>query len=147
MATLGFAAVTLIRVQTGGEEISSFQGLNQRSPFLAFVLLVSMASLAGVPLTAGFISKAYVLWFAAKAHAWFLLAVAVVSAAAGFYYYFKVLRAAYMQPPAAGAEAPIVVSPVMRVVLSILIVAIFYYGLAPQALFNVAPASLAAVGK
>ena len=144
MATLGFAVVTLIRVQTGGEEISSFQGLNQRSPFLAFVLLVSMASLAGVPLTAGFISKAYVLWFAAKAHAWFLLAVAVVSGAAGFYYYFKVLRVAYMQPPAVGAESPIVVSPVMRVVLSILIVAIFYYGLAPQALFNVAPASLAA---
>jgi NADH-quinone oxidoreductase subunit N len=139
MATLSFAAVTLVRVQTGGEEVSSFQGLHQRSPFLAFVVLVSMASLAGVPLTAGFVSKAFVFWFAVQAHAWFLLAVAVVSGAAGFYYYFKVIRAAYMQPPAEAGAGKIEVSPAMRLLLIGLVIAVFYFGVAPQPLFNLAP--------
>ncbi len=146
MATLSFAAVTLVRVQTGGEELASFQGLHQRSPFLAFVVLVSMASLAGVPLTAGFISKAFVFWFAVKAHAWFLLGVAVISGAAGFYYYFKVLRSAYMQAPVEASASKIEVSPVMRVVLTGLVIAVFYFGVAPQPLFNLAPkAKVAAV--
>lgn len=136
MATLGFAAVTLVRVQTGGEELSSFQGLNQRSPFLAFAVLVSMAGLAGVPLTAGFIAKAFVLWFAMQAHAWFLLAVAVLSGAAGFYYYFKVLRAAYMQAPAEADAPKIEVRPTMRLLLGGLIAAVLYFGVAPAPLFN-----------
>jgi len=138
MATLGFAAVTLVRIETGSDEIAAFQGLHQRSPFLAFALVISMASLAGVPLTAGFVAKAFSFWFAVKAHAWFLLGVAVISGAAGFYYYFKVLRAAYMQPPAAGSEGPIPISPVMRVVMVGLIAGIFYFGVVPQPLFNLA---------
>jgi len=91
-----------------------------------------------VPLTAGFVAKAFSFWFAVKAQAWFLLGVAVISGAAGFYYYFKVLRAAYMQPPAAGSEGRISVSPVVRVVLVALVVGVFYFGVVPQPLFNLA---------
>src|SRR5213079_1498830 len=56
MTLLSFAVLILVAQQTG-EEISDFDGLAKRSPFLAFAMLVAMASLAGLPFTAGFFGK------------------------------------------------------------------------------------------
>ena len=54
------------------------------------VAMVLLASLAGVPLTAGFIGKFLVFAIAVKAGLWWGVAIAIIAAAAGFYYYFKV---------------------------------------------------------
>ena len=56
-------------------------------------VLVAAASLAGVPLTAGFFGKFFAILLAVGAGQWLLVALAVIGAAAGFYYYFKVIRA------------------------------------------------------
>ena len=105
LATLaGFFAIALVRTQRGSEEISAFRGLGTTNPRLAFLITVVFASLAGVPLTYGFIVK--MLTFVCLVDAipsWgilaWLLPVMVVCAAAGFYYYFKVIRAMYWEKP------------------------------------------------
>lgn len=79
------------------ESISVLNGLSKKNPFLAIVLGVSMFSLAGIPLTAGFWGKFYVFADAAyRGHIW-LLVVAILMSAVGIYYYFKPIIAAYMK--------------------------------------------------
>ncbi|MEO6848222.1 MAG: NADH-quinone oxidoreductase subunit N, partial [Chthoniobacterales bacterium] len=57
MTFLSFIVMLIVAKVTGGEEIDKFNGLAKRSPFLAFAMLVSMVSLAGLPFTVGFIGK------------------------------------------------------------------------------------------
>ena len=79
------------------ESIAVLNGLSKKNPFLGFVLAVSMFSLAGIPLTAGFWGKFYVFADAAsRGHIW-LLVVAILMSAVGIYYYFKPIIAAYMK--------------------------------------------------
>ncbi|UTA68380.1 NADH-quinone oxidoreductase subunit N [Emticicia sp. 21SJ11W-3] len=79
------------------ESISVLNGLGKRSPFLAFILTISMLSLAGIPLTAGFWGKFYVFADAAFRGKIWLLVVAILMSAVGIYYYFKPIIAAYMK--------------------------------------------------
>src|SRR5437762_6068281 len=66
MTLLSFAILIVVAAQTG-EEISNFDGLAKRAPFLAFAMLVAMASLAGLPFTAGFFGK-FFIFVSAVAH-------------------------------------------------------------------------------
>jgi NADH-quinone oxidoreductase subunit N len=91
MTLLSFAVLILVS-HPGGDQLESFAGLSQRSPFLAFAMLVAMASLAGVPFTAGFLGKFLVFYAAIATHHFGLVVVAIVTVGAGFYYYFKVVR-------------------------------------------------------
>ena len=79
------------------ENIAVLNGLSKKSPFLAVVLAISMLSLAGIPLTAGFWGKFYVFTDAAsRGHIW-VLVIAIMMSAVGIYYYFKPIIAAYMK--------------------------------------------------
>lgn len=95
MTVLGFLTLSLLRVNDDGEFLSDFTGLAKRSPLLALLMTLSLASLAGLPLTAGFIGKMFVFIGLVDNHFWWPLACAVVGAAAGFYYYFKPILAMY----------------------------------------------------
>src|SRR5437899_1004586 len=99
MTLLSFAILIIVAQQTG-EEISSFDGLAKRAPFVAFAMLVAMASLAGVPFTAGFFGKFFIFVSAIAQKQTALVAVGIVTVACGFYYYLKVVRAMYWQPSA-----------------------------------------------
>lgn len=99
-----FFAIAMVRTQRGSEEISAFRGLGKTNPRLAFLITVAFASLAGVPLTFGFLVK--MLSFRVLLNAiptWpvltWVLPVMVICATAGFYYYFKVIRAMYWDKP------------------------------------------------
>lgn len=133
MTLVAFFGLTLVRRAGGGEDFASFDGLAQRAPSLALVLLLAAASLAGVPLTAGFIGKFFAFLLAAQAHQWGLLICAVVSAAAGFYYYFKIIRAMYWNAPAADAPAVTVSTPT-RWALVVLSISLILLGLYPHPL-------------
>jgi NADH-quinone oxidoreductase subunit N len=79
------------------ENITVLNGLSKKSPFLAAVLSISMLSLAGIPLTAGFWGKFYVFTDAAsRGHIW-VLVIAIMMSAVGIYYYFKPIIAVYMK--------------------------------------------------
>ncbi len=135
MTLLVFLVVTLVRSRTGGEDLSAFDGLGKRSPFLAFALLVGMISLAGVPLTAGFLGKFYVFLLALEARYYTLIAIAALGAAAGFYYYFKILRSVYWER--ATDESPLSVPLLTRCAMTALIAAIFILGVYPQPVLSI----------
>jgi len=134
MTLLSFAVLILVS-QPGGDQLESFAGLSQRSPFLAFAMLVAMASLAGVPFTAGFLGKFLVFDAAIATHHFGLVVVAIVTVGAGFYYYFKVVRAIYWDAPSSSTDE-IIVSPLTRAALIALIAGTFVLGVYPQPIFD-----------
>ncbi len=129
MTLLSFAVLIIVARHTG-DEISVFDGLAKRAPFLAFAMLISMASLAGVPFTAGFFGKFFIFVSAIGQKQITLVAVGIVTVACGFYYYLKVVRAMYWQPSASGD--PIPVSNLSRATMIALIAATIGLGVYPQ---------------
>jgi NADH-quinone oxidoreductase subunit N len=129
MTLLSFAVLIVVAQQTG-EEISDFDGLAKRSPFLAFAMLIGMISLAGVPFTAGFLGKFYIFYAAVSQRQIALIVVGVITVGCGFYYYLKVVRAMYWQ--STDATDPIPVSVLSRVAISALVVATVFLGVYPQ---------------
>jgi NADH-quinone oxidoreductase subunit N len=134
MTLLSFAVLILVS-QPGGDQLESFAGLSQRSPFLAFAMLVAMASLAGVPFTAGFLGKFLVFDAAIAARHFGLVVVAIITVGAGFYYYFKVVRAIYWDAPPSSTDK-IIVSPLTRAAIIALIAGTFVLGVYPQPIFD-----------
>jgi NADH-quinone oxidoreductase subunit N len=94
---IAFGVLILVKEQTGSENFDSFNGLGKKNPFLAFVLTVAMLSLAGIPLTAGFIGKFFMFSTALQQYHIWLIILAIVNAIIGIFYYFKVIVAMYFK--------------------------------------------------
>ena len=133
MTLLAFMVMIVVANHSAGDDIADFNGLANRSPFLAFAMLVAMASLAGVPFTAGFLGKLLVFAVAIAHRQYLLCIIGVVTVGCGFYYYLRVVRAMYFQSAGTGKEptAMIPVSLVTRVTIIGLIAAIFVLGVYP----------------
>ncbi len=128
----GFFILNLVRVQDGSDEIDAFDGLGMRNPNLALALTITMAAMAGVPLTAGFLGKLFVFQSIVGTLPWIVVVIAFVAAAAGFYYYFKVIRAIYWHKPA--NEKPLTVPSISKYAIIILTAAIIVVGVYPKAI-------------
>jgi NADH-quinone oxidoreductase subunit N len=138
MTLLSFLVLVIVAAHGEGEEIANFNGLGKRSPFLAFGLLVAMMSLAGVPLTAGFLGKFLVFKVAFETGQFFLIALGIVTVGCGFYFYLKVVRAMYWQSsPASVAAIP--VSRLSWAAIVIMVVLIFVLGIFPQIALGLLP--------
>jgi len=129
MTILAFLVLMIVSENTGGDEISRFNGLSRRSPLLAGALLLSMASLAGIPFTAGFVGKFLIFEVALHQGHYGLVLLGCVTVATGFYYYFKVIRAMYWLQPA--EETPLPVSSTVKWLIFILGAAILVLGIYP----------------
>lgn len=129
MTLLSFLVLIVVSRHSRGEEIAHFNGLGKRSPFLAFGMLVSMLSLAGIPFTVGFYGKFLVFAAAIQQQRFVLVAIGVLTVAAGFYYYLRVVTAMYWQEPT--EETRITVSGGTKIVIGLLILAIFGFGIFP----------------
>lgn len=81
------------------EEISDLRGLNARNPWLAFMMLLVMFSMAGIPPTVGFFAKLGILQALVSAHMVWLAALALVFAIIGAYYYLNVVKVMYFEEP------------------------------------------------
>lgn len=110
------------------ERYDAFNGLAKNNPFLAFVVTVSMLSLAGIPLTAGFWGKFFVFSSAADRGIIWVPAIAVLMSVVGIYYYFRVIIASYLKE---GDIAEIRVAPFYKIVLIVATVLTIVFGLAP----------------
>jgi len=96
MAAAAFATLLLLSHRGhDAEDIDDFRGLNERSPWHAFLVLMVMASLAGVPPFLGFWAKLAVLRSALDAHMLWLAIVGAVFAVIGAFYYLRVIKAMY----------------------------------------------------
>ncbi|MEW6448818.1 MAG: NADH-quinone oxidoreductase subunit N [Bacillota bacterium] len=85
--------------ETSGGEIRSFAGLARRSPFLAFVMLITLASLAGVPPLAGFMAKFAVFAAAVQSGYVVIAGIGLLLSVISIYYYFMVIKAMYVDEP------------------------------------------------
>ena len=101
---VAFGVVGVLSTADGdAEDIALYRGLGRRRPWLAAVFAVALFSLAGIPLTAGFIGKFYLITAGAGASLWVLVVVLVVSSTIGLYYYTRLIVTMYVQQP--GDEA------------------------------------------
>jgi NADH-quinone oxidoreductase subunit N len=139
MTLLAFLVMTIVAQATGGDDISDFNGLNQRAPHLAFAMLLAMLSLAGIPLTAGFLGKLFIFECAVEQQHWILVILGVITVAAGFYYYLKVVRAMYWQQPANPDTPEIEVGPLAKITIALLCALIIWLGVYPAPLLALLP--------
>lgn len=130
-----FACVIAYQNQTGSDDFAGYGGMAQRAPVLAFGLAVSLFSLAGMPLFAGFVTKFYLFTAAAAGGLLWLVALAVVASMVSLYYYLKVLREAYITAPA--EETPLRIGFVLRSTIVVLIILVFAVGLYPYPLVGI----------
>lgn len=129
----GFGMIMLLsRAGFEADQISDFKGLNQRSPWAAFLMLLAMISLAGVPPTVGFYAKLSVLQAALQAGYLWLVVSAVLLSVVGAFYYLRIVKLMYFDEPS--DIEPIRAHADMRVVLSVNALAILALGILPQSL-------------
>jgi len=114
------------------ETLDDMKGLNRRSPWTAFVMLVLMFSLAGIPPTAGFYAKLAVLSAAVAAGQVWLAVVAVLLSLIGAFYYLRVVKLMYFDEPK--LATPVGGTLDLRVLLSVNGLAVLALGILPQPL-------------
>jgi NADH-quinone oxidoreductase subunit N len=120
MGTAAFGVIlALARAGFECEEIDDFKGLNQRSPWMAFLMMLAMFSLAGVPPLYGFFAKYLVLQAAIDANMLWLAIVGVVFAIIGLYYYLRVVKVMYFDKAEDGVQTRVQPDATLRVALSL----------------------------
>jgi NADH-quinone oxidoreductase subunit N len=129
MTLLSFLILIVVARHSRGDEIRHFNGLGKRSPVLAASMTLAIASLAGVPLTVGFLGKFLVFKTAVASGQWLLVGIGIVAVAAGFYYYLKVVAAMYWQEP--DDSTPIEIAPLTRIAVTALAALIIILGIFP----------------
>jgi NADH-quinone oxidoreductase subunit N len=134
LAAFGVAAI--VAGATGREDMREYIGLSESSPKLAFVMMLSLFSLSGIPPLAGFLGKFYLFAAAAeKGMAWLVL-VGAVNSTISLFYYLTVIRWMYIEKPTPEQSAvpPIRTSYCGAAVLAICTVGMLALGLLPQVL-------------
>ena len=131
LATIGIFAV-LVRMKDYTFE--GFNGLSKHEPFLSVMLTVFLLSLAGIPLTAGFFAKYYMLVAALKnGNMFWLVIVAVLCAAVSVYYYFKVIQSMFFKE---GADTGMRTGGVFKATLLVVAILVLALGIHPDWLLN-----------
>jgi NADH-quinone oxidoreductase subunit N len=142
MTLAGFGMILLLsRKGFEAENLDDLKGLNQRSPWAAFLMLVTMFSMAGVPPTIGFYAKFTVLQAALQAGHITAVVFAVLMAVVGAFYYLRIVKLMYFDAPK--DRAPINAPADMRLILSVNAIALLALGLMPQTLMGVCAVAIA----
>jgi len=139
-----FLALAAIFYRIGAVDMASIRGLGRRMPYTMAAFVLAGASLVGLPLTVGFISKWYLILAAVETGQWTVVAVVVFSSLLALIYILKVIEAAYFQPSPDGVvergEAPLtILAP-----LGLLAFACLYFGIDTG--LTVGVAKIAALG-
>jgi NADH-quinone oxidoreductase subunit N len=136
LTSLGTFGIIMLLARQGfeAENISDLRGLNKRSPWFAFVMLLLMFSLAGIPPTVGFYAKLIVLQALfgngiTTGMVW-LAVVAVLLSLVGAFYYVRVVRTMYFDEPV--DTTPIMATQDMRIALSFNGLSVLVLGIVPQ---------------
>jgi NADH-quinone oxidoreductase subunit N len=141
VTTLGaFGVITaLSNKETDFSSIAGYRGLALGHPFLGVILAAMMFSLAGIPLTAGFLAKFYVLFAGVRSAMWLLVLVLVANSVIGLFYYLRVIITIYQPIPPTQDESPAAcryepapsASVLGGVVLAVLMVLLIWIGVYP----------------
>ena len=130
---VAFAVLILVKQKTGSDSFESFNGLGKKNPLVALCLTVAMLSLAGIPLTAGFIGKYLMFLNVMREYQTLLVAFAILNALVGFYYYFKVIVAIWFKE---GNKIELSTPAQYKVVLLISVAITLVLGIFPALILN-----------
>ncbi len=133
MTFICFLFLSVARAQGLGEDIASLRGLALSNPKLGLVVTLALASLAGLPLTAGFMGKFLVIFATVLEGFYAYMVIAIIGAALGFYYYFRVILSLYSKPEGEAGPARLKLSLPSIVLLVIFTVSIIVMGVYPDA--------------
>ncbi|GAB6049467.1 NADH-quinone oxidoreductase subunit NuoN [Hydrogenophilus islandicus] len=138
LTSLASFGLILLMARSGfeAEWLDDVKGLNQKSPWFAAMLLITMFSLAGVPFFVGFFAKLAVLQAVVAAGYLWVAVAAVVMSLIGAFYYLRVVKLAYFDEPL--DRQPLIASSETRVLLSGNALALALFGLLPQGLMSLA---------
>jgi NADH-quinone oxidoreductase subunit N len=142
LTTLASFGIVLLLSRAGFESdrLDDFKGLNQRSPWWAFIMLLTMFSLAGIPPTIGFYAKFMVFEAAVNEGLVWLAVVGVLASLYGAFYYLRIVKLMYFDEPI--DAAPVVARGDARVLLSANGLAILALGILPQGLIGLCAIAL-----
>ncbi|NKB76058.1 MAG: NADH-quinone oxidoreductase subunit NuoN [Gammaproteobacteria bacterium] len=101
------------------DKLSDLAGLSKRNPGLAFLLLVLMLSMSGIPPTAGFFAKLSVIQALVDAQLLWVAVTAVILAVIGAFYYLRIIKLAYFDDPVEGHSAPVTVRTDSKAALTV----------------------------
>ena len=137
------AAFGVVAALSGGERdadsIEDYRGLFWQRPWLAAALTAALLSLAGIPLTAGFLAKYYLVAAGMKARLWALVIILIINSAISIYYYLRIVAVMYAEPDAgqnAGRTA-FSSSPAAGVALCVMTLLLVWIGVYPQTLITI----------
>ena len=146
LTTLASFGMVMLLSRQGFEadQLADFKGLNQRSPWWAFMMLLVMFSLAGLPPTVGFYGKFAVIEAAVNTGFTWLAVVAVMTSLIGAFYYLRIVKLMYFDDPQ--DTMPIVVRRDTQALLSLNGLALLLFGVLPQQLMGMCVVALAQSG-
>jgi NADH-quinone oxidoreductase subunit N len=144
-----FGTVSVLSGPDGDADLSDdYLGLFWRQPWLAGVFTAALLSLAGIPLTAGFVGKFYILSVGVGSALWLLVIGLVVSSAIGLYYYLRLIVTMYLEPSPARRESVSVSSRLSggSLALAALAVLLVWWGIYPTPLITIVQRMVAGLG-
>ena len=143
--TIGAFAMVAILRHGGleGDEIQDFTGLAKRHKGGAFLMLIFMVSLAGIPPTAGFIGKFYLFMAAVNSGLAWLAIFGLIFAAISAFYYLRIVMVMYMRDPSSEQErsTKLALSPQVSIVLACALAGVVLFGIFPSPLVSLADLS------
>lgn len=132
------AAFGVVSLVSEGENeasgLEAYQGLFWQRPWLATIFTTMLLSLAGLPLTAGFIGKFYVLIAGVHNNLWILLITLVAGSVIGLYYYLKVIVEMFKQPVSSLVTSPSQAALSTNIALIVLMILVIWFGINPGGL-------------
>lgn len=133
MSLSGFAVISAIsNSHKELDQLSDFRGLFWRNTWLSTVLITVLLSLAGIPLTAGFIGKFYIFTTGVEGELWLLLTALIIGSAIGLYYYLRLIYTMLQPAETKGKDPAANQLPAgVHVVMAAMTLAIIYLGVYP----------------
>jgi NADH-quinone oxidoreductase subunit N len=141
ITTLGaFGVITILSGSAGeADGMEDYRGLFWHRPLLGGIFTLMLLSLAGIPVTAGFIGKFYVIAAGASSSIWALIVILVVSSAIGLFYYLRIVVAIFSGPVRASDKVegtPFSLSLLGCCTLVVLAILLVWFGVYPSQLLN-----------
>jgi NADH-quinone oxidoreductase subunit N len=136
-----FGVVTLLSTrQKDAEQLEIYRGLFWRNPLMATILTIALLSLAGIPLTAGFIGKFYILTSGVQQRLWFPVIVLVLTSVIGLYFYLRIISTLFAERPSSVAPKEKRLNPFFYMVtyaaLTVLVVILVAVGIFPTLIID-----------
>ena len=135
ITTLGaFGVIALLSDRNhDADMLEYYKGLFWKRPWVAFVFTITMLSLAGIPLTAGFMAKFYIVFAGVDSKLWLLVGSLILNSVIGLYYYLRVVSTMFST---ANNQTLPVISFMGQLTLGLIVISIFWLGVFPQWIFQ-----------